>query len=110
MPSRRARRLSGSLACLCSLLLSRFRGFASGCASVHAVGCLAGAIPYRFPSRYSLQNTLGILGRRDVAVIVLDHLDRCSHLFCQEINVNAFRQTEGCIGVAETIAASSAAG
>src|ERR1700720_2258402 len=64
----------------------------------------------RLPSWFPLQNTLGILGRRAVAVIVFDHLDGCSHLFCQEINVNAFHQAVGGIGVAETIAAAARAG
>src|SRR5260370_27627476 len=99
MPPRRARRFPGSPATPHSLLGSWFRGFGLGSASVHAVGWFARAIRDRLPSRYPLQNALGIFGRRDVAVIVLDHLDGCSHLFCQEINVNAFRQTEGGVSV-----------
>src|SRR5260370_20945242 len=110
MPPPRARRFPGSPANIHPLFGSWFRGFGSGSVSVHAVVWFARTIRDRLPSRYPLQNALGILGRRDVAVIVLDHLDGCSHLFCQEINVNAFRQAEGGVGVAETIAASSAAG
>lgn len=42
--------------------------FAPGDASVHAVGSFAGTVRNLLPSRDSLQNTLGILRRRDVAV------------------------------------------
>src|ERR1700733_4790298 len=99
MPPRRARRFTGSPAILPSLLGSWFRGFRIGCASVHAVGWFARTIRDRLPSRYPLQNALGIFGRRDVTVIVLDHLDGGAHLLCQEIYVDAFHQAVGGIGV-----------
>src|ERR1035437_5106393 len=83
----------------------RLRGF-----RVHTSACSLWLGLDGLPSRYSLQNALGILDWRDVAVIILDHLDRGSHLFCEEVNIDAFRQAEGGVGMAEAVGAASAAG
>jgi hypothetical protein len=44
-----------------------------------------------------------------MAVVLFDHLDRCAHLFCEEINIDAFGQAEGRIGMTKAISAASAA-
>ena len=63
-----------------------------------------------FPAWHPLENALGILDRRDVAIVLFDHLHGCAHLLCQEVNVDAFRKTEGRVGMAEAIAAATIAG
>lgn len=65
---------------------------------------------FRLPPRQSLQNTIRVLDRVNVAIVVFDHLDRRAHLFCEEIYVHAFRQAEGGVGVAEAVGAAAAAG
>src|SRR6266481_5465104 len=44
-----------------------------------------------------------------MSVVLFDHLDRWAHLFCEEVNIDAFGQAEGCVGMTEAIRAASAA-
>ena len=92
-----------------SLLSGRF-AFFSVCLGVHASGFSAGNLRNRLPSRYTLQNALGIFRRRDVAVVILDHLDRGTHLLGKEIDIHTFHQSEGGIGMPQAIGAPAAAG
>src|ERR1700693_5828327 len=109
MPPRRSRRLpAGRQIHDASLLGSGSRGLLSGAASVHAVGCFAGTIRDSFPSRCSLKDASGIRRRRDVTVMLLDHLHGCAHLLGEPKYVNTFYEPEGRVGVAEAIRAAPA--
>ena len=92
-----------------SLLRSGFRGLLSGCRRRSRCRRLRRNIRDRLPSRYALQNAIRIADRRDVAVIVLDHLDRSAHLLSEPVDVGTFHKSESRVGVAERIRASTLA-
>src|SRR5262249_11271806 len=57
------------------------------------------------PALQAEKNAIGILDRRDVAVVVLDHLDRGAHLLRKKIHVHALREPEGRVRVTEAVSA-----
>ena len=57
----------------------------------------------RFPTRKVQENALGVLDGRYVPVVILDHLDRCTHLLAEKIDIDAFGKPKGGVCVAEAI-------
>lgn len=93
--------LSGRSALLVALPLSRV---ITRLCRFRRLGLRVGFINLRhFPPGHALQHAICMLDGIHMAVMILDHLDRGSHLLSKKINVYALLQAERGVGVPETI-------
>ena len=55
------------------------------------------------PARQAHKDPLRVLDRVHMAIMLLNHLDGCAHLFRQEIDIHALGQPERGVGMPEAI-------